>query len=321
MTGGLALVADFRNGLFGPVGTTGAATNRHAQFGAASLDMLPGGAPAPQGWTSISDDDRAARYMAWMGLGGTPINIPLALLQIVAVTRVLDQTRALASSELSANMLSQAKALCRGQLGPSYADWQNGALFDTRPGHGYLDAGRLNRQLIFANGDAELWLKLCTLANPSPVHILTPDPNGGPQLRVGATQNSQFLFDIDNQAPGALLPSSAYPPNTPVGNHSAGVDPSLVATNEWPWCVNDAGASAAQESSYANNGLPICPPAVKAAAGACSTHQPGATCFGTEEANHWAVRGAVNAGFAVFLYVESIESSQPKPDYNQCDQL
>ncbi len=160
MTGGLAEVADFRDGLFGPVGAAETSSNRHAVFG--SL-------PASAAWTSVTDDDRAARYMAWMALGGTPVQIPIQILEIVAVTHVLDQQRVLQASSLSANMLSQAKALCLSLLGPGYRDSLYSPSFDPRAGHGYLDAptSHLNDTLIFENGDAELWLRLCSLANPA----------------------------------------------------------------------------------------------------------------------------------------------------------
>jgi hypothetical protein len=49
---------------------------------------------------------------------------------------------------------------------------------------------------------------------------------------------------------------------------------------------------------------------------------PGATCFGNDAANKWAVRGAINAGMSVFLYVQSLEKeSGPAPDYDQCELL
>ena len=58
-----------------------------------------------------------------------------------------------------------------------------------------------------------------------------------------------------------------------------------------------------------------------AAAQACSTLQSGAQCFSDDGANRWAVRGAINAGMAVYLYVKSLENGTPSPDYNQCNLL
>ncbi len=43
--------------------------------------------------------------------------------------------------------------------------------------------------------------------------------------------------------------------------------------------------------------------------------------FTADDAEQWVVRGAINAGLAVFLYVKSLEKMNPPPDYNQCAQL
>ena len=41
------------------------------------------------------------------------------------------------------------------------------------------------------------------------------------------------------------------------------------------------------------------------------------------DADKWATRGAVNAGLAVFLYLDQLERGNvhPKPLYNHCEQL
>jgi mono/diheme cytochrome c family protein len=330
MTGGHALVADFRDGLFGPLGSTEEGSNRHLIFGQLPSDASPK-------WTGVADDDRAARYMAWMGLGGTAVNIPLAVLQIVAITKVLDQERTLAATSLSANMLSQAKALCLGLLGPTGGHAANATL-DVRQGQGYLNAKetQLNPSLIPSNGDAELWLQLCTAANPSPVHVLAPEPGDGLELKVPAIQNSEFNFGI---AAGTLLAAGSYPAGAAVGNERAGTDPSLCTDptncatacttagqtgcqprNVWPWCVDDTNASPPQVAWIQANAFPICPDAVKATSHACSGASPPASCLVDVDANRWAVRGAINAGMSVFLYVQSIEDSAPPADFNQCPQ-
>jgi mono/diheme cytochrome c family protein len=310
MTGGLAAVADFRDGLFGPTSNPG--SNIQSVFGTLPNDAGPA-------WTTTSADDHAARYMSWMALGGTSVNIPVAILELVAATKVLDQHRFISASQLSANMLSQAKALCLGLLGPSYnAQSPNLVPGD---GHGYLDPnGHLNQALITLNGDAELWMKLCSTANPHPVHVVYPGV--GSELQVRTIQDDQYELAIDNNgvdytAAGAILPASQYPPGAPIGNDRGGVDATLQSTNEWPWCVDDRGAQVA-------SGLPVCPDSVKAASDACKseTNSPAVgNCFGNNAANAWAVRGAINAGMSIFLYVQSIEGSAPPPDYDQCEQL
>lgn len=318
MTGGNALVADFRDGLFGPVGAPEDMSNRHAVFGSEAGSELP--SDAPSSWTQLTDDDRAARYMAWMGLGGTSVNIPLAVLQIVAITKVLDQERTLSPNSLSANMLSQAKALCLSLMGPSYVDSIRGAYFDPTPGHGYLDAKLtgLNDTLIPSNGDAELWLALCSMVNPPPVHILSFASLASTTLAVQPMQNSEDQTQI---IAGALAAAADFPAGAPVGNQSGGVDPTLEPTNEWPWCVDSTQATSTQAQFLAANGIPTCPPSVVATSQACARGTAGTTCFGLDQANQWAVRGAINAGMGVFQYVESIENTGPAPDYDQCNLL
>jgi mono/diheme cytochrome c family protein len=325
MTGGNALVANFRAGLFGPPGATDANNNRSQIFSAAVVESLTNDAGAPPGpdWLGMDEngtgqvgvDDRAARYMAWMGLGGTSVNIPVAVLDIVAITKVLNELRTLDVSQLSANMLSQAKALCLSMMGPGNAQAAV-AYFDPTPGHGYLDAklSYLNTTLIPSNGDAELWLQVCTTANPPPVHILRFGVEGT-TLHVSPMQDSTNTFKIP---PDSMLPASVYPAGAAVGNERGAVDPSLVSTNEWPWCVDDTGAKSDQEAYLSSNNLPICPSQVKAASAACVLSTTGVGCFENDQANQWAVRGAINAGFSVFTYVRSIENTGPPPDFNQC---
>jgi hypothetical protein len=55
--------------------------------------------------------------------------------------------------------------------------------------------------------------------------------------------------------------------------------------------------------------LPLCP-------GAADTPTNYVT---SDQADSWAVRGAINAGLSVFEYVKGLETaSVPPPDYNQC---
>jgi len=330
MTGGLAQVADFRSGLFGPPG---------AAVGQRNMDMVYGTLPPGNwpDWVDTSVDDRVARYMAWMGLGGTTVNIPVALLQIVAVTKVLDQNRVISSNGLSANMLSQAKALCIDLLGPSSSESTvyGGSTFIPGVGNGYLDKPTpKSSPLIRQNYDAELWMRLCSLANPSPVHVLTPGASGAHSLEIQYVVNQDGSLAIDGPgglAWGSLLPASTYPAGSPIGNAGGGADASFVACtadnidscNTWPWCVDDTTATADQETWIQANQIPVCPPQVKDASLACIHQQTPSvgTCFGNDAGNRWAVRGAVNAGMSVFLYVRSIENSTPPPDYDECEQL
>jgi mono/diheme cytochrome c family protein len=267
MTGGLAEVADFRDGLFGPVGTADG-----------NIDRVFGGAGLPEGaWTApgITPDDRASRYMAWMALGGTKVRIPDGILEIVSLTKVLDKPRlaAPAGQHISANMLSTVKALCTSLLGCSDPREVCSPFNPANP-------VQYSASLIHTNGDAELWLKLCSLNNPPPIHVL--DRQGFPGVdRPFDPSSGEFLFSPNN-----LYEPSSY--KGPVGGDRA----------TWPWCE--------YPSNTPVSGVPYC---------------QGGTDFTAADAENWAVRGAINAGLAVFLYVKSLETMNPPPDYNQCEQL
>jgi mono/diheme cytochrome c family protein len=354
MTGGVAQVANFKDGMFGPASAPGSHIDNI--FGKSAMDAIFAGVAqddpdASAGdislwktqWSgpNITADDRAARYMPWMGLGGTSVQIPTQLLEIVAVTKVLGTPRVVPLQSLSANMLSQAKALCMNLVGPNYnVDYS----FNYNSG-GYLASPGLTGNFILANGDAELWMRLCELGNPSPVHILRPPPGSSassPATLVQATpiQDQNYVLNI---SPGAALNAASLveastwlsvAPSSPVGNERGGLDPSLVvptatnvlpgatpAGNLWPWCIDpgDAGPSALSPDLQKF----VCPQAVLAVAHNCELATPiqpaVGTCFATDQANQWAVHGAVNAGMAVFLYVQSIvKAGHRAADYNEC---
>ena len=328
MTGGNALVADFRDGLFGPVGAAPDASNRAAQYGLSTLEAADAGPTTLTSWSQAPDgtpltyDDRAARYMAWMGLGGTSVNIPVEILDIVAITKVLDQQRVLSSAALSANMLSQAKALCLGSLGP--VTGAANTLFSPGAGHGVLDIKTFTTPLIRENYDAELWLRLCAIANPTPIHVLNV---AGEQLVARVVDDTAHTFQGTGMIDNALYPQTGQP----IGNDRGTVDPTLInctaenidTCNKWPWCVDDTEdygnnmpLTQAQNEWIDANQYPRCPSGL----GACGISQ-NANCLSAADGNRWAVRGAINAGMSVFLYVRSIENSTPPPDYNQCELL
>ena len=199
---------------------------------------------------------------------------------------------------------------------PAYSGFLIG-YFDPTPGHGYLDAKLtfLNHSLIPSNGDAQMWLHLCSLANPSPVHVLTPKL-GNSGLDVQRIQDDSGKLSIQL---GSMVVAGIYPPGTPVGNEQGGVDPDLRAGNEWPWCVDTTDPLATPAWLASHAGLPACPSSVLSQVAACRLQSP--SCFGNDGANAWAIRGAVNAGLSVFLYVQSLENAGPSPDYDQCSLL
>jgi len=253
-------------------------------------------------------------------LGGTTVHIPIEVLKIVAITKVLDQHRFLVANALSANMLSEAKSLCLSLLGPGVGD--DHPALDPTPGHGYLDAKltNLNHVLIPSNGDFEMWLQLCSLGNPPPVHLLGPSSQSSAALGVNTIEATDASLSI---TPSDFLLSALYPSGAPVGNHRGErVDTGLDASNLWPWCVDPNAPNVTSDWLAAHSQRPQCPASIVPVKLACESGRgsPG-TCFDNNAANTWAVRGAINAGLAVYLYLEWLETHGPDPDYDQCSLL
>jgi hypothetical protein len=351
ITGGNAHVADFRDGLFGPLAAP--ETNIDNQFGSVTVPaagppaagLADGGAPdasplpgGPAQWTGISADSVAARYMAWMALGGTSVTIPLEILELVATTPVLGQSRTLPPAVTSANMLSTAKTLCAGFLGVD-AEGAHGGISNAAFGGVFLapEADNpvhlpFNLQLITTNYDAELWLKLCAQNNPPPVHIL----QFGISKAAGGVPTGPFIRqfpDTGSEYGHAGASAQGYPPNTPIGNDRGtpettaasacgpGTSVSCVdPANLWPWCVDVSDGSAAAVLS-----TPEVLRTVAQSEGVdvfCPDGFVQGKTLDAEGGNAWAVRGAINAGLSVFLYLQWLEA-QPAapPDYNQCELL
>jgi mono/diheme cytochrome c family protein len=303
MTGGNARVADFRDGFMGPVGSTLTTSDRDLIFGDAAL---PKGASSD--WVHSTTDDRAARYMSWMALGGTKAIIPTEILQIVSLTQVLGERRPyLNAGALSANMLSTAKALCQTFFGALPGDPSQQAEFDLTTGvYGFVD--RIPA-LINRNGDAQTWFQICARNHTSPVHVIAGRVDSNKVSLYVPRANDGMAFATDSST---LIDPASYPAGKPVGNAAGGTDSSgLTPDNLWPWCINpqlDAQFADPVEAYAKANNLPLCP--------------SGVSFWGTKDAERWAVRGAINAGISVFLYVHDLEAKgEPDPDYNQCELL
>jgi hypothetical protein len=243
-------------------------------------------------------------------LGGTTATIPKLVLNLVGRTPVAGTTRTeplINSSDVSANMLQAAKAACFAlyySVGFATPDVKAanrfGIAYDFYP-------------LIQTNGDEELWEQLCSINNPPFVRGLTVGSGGG---------NVTFSF-------GTLYESTAYPANTPVGKQGGQVamsSPSGGVTddNHAPWCIVPPNPTNPKQMAdvatflAANtiNGqpLPLCPAAlVPTEVG----HDPNVTI--TDRLNTFALRGAINAGFAVFEYLDQVSKGQANTElFDEC---
>jgi mono/diheme cytochrome c family protein len=302
MTGGDARVANLRDGLFG--GSAGPGSNRQRVFGEQS---------AAEG---LSVDDWGARYMAWMALGGTQQTIPSSILAIVSNTQVLGVARTGARPPPDANMLATAQNLCKQALPiDTSADPTNVAasdfVFDPKLGYA-------KTSLIHDNGDAELWTKLCAIDNPRPLRVLTAYWGSSP-----GTFHVRPNWDFYSPA--------NYPANAPVGDARGHVVAGIADDNPVPWCLrvprNPQAAAVANAwvddpAHYSSDGapLPFCPKEVVPP----SPDYPGADGhLSINELQRWGTRGAINAGFAVFVYLDQLMRGnvKPKPAYDHCELL
>ena len=173
--------------------------------------------------------------------------------------------------------------------------------------------------LVDANGDAELWLRLCNLNNRPLVRVLVPQGS----WKASTTVTSLTI------TPYSLYWGDSYGAN-PVMDHHGNVATGIDATNLLPLCV--AKPSDATQKGYADaalaaqkvngNQIPYCPDGIVQSANQLQwVVSPQGTDF--VDGRKWAARGAINAALAVFSYLDDIERnpSHRKPLYNQCNLL
>ena len=298
LSGGRVTVANFRVGLFGPLASPGDARKRifSSALSATSPDTV---------------DDWSARYMAWMALGGTRASIPDAVLSVVGDTPVLGEpVRRLGAA--TPNMLEVGKVVCSALL-PS-AD----RVFTNRSEYTKM------------NGDWDIWRRVCGFRNLAPIRkIAVPARQVN---EVDALKNPQVT--LYRREP-ALYPSDtrfydAYDGVTKGGMGPDVIDPQCIVPDlrkdddpkfeehlqEWNAAYQAASSSAKLR--------PRCPPGLdETVLGPDLLPAPGKPLFTPEEQQKWALRGAINAGFSVFAYLDKAtrEKTVRLPDYDQCERL
>jgi mono/diheme cytochrome c family protein len=315
LTGGDARVADFRDGLFGPVATPG--TNRARVFGPAAT-TLGGG---------LTADDLSARYLAWMALGGTSKHIPPDILTVVSQTPVLGTVRANLVPQGTPDMLRLGLQLC-AQIATSDPNIQSLPVSDL-VALGRFQWGK-DTGLIDVNGDAELWLRLCSMGNRPIVRVPAVNTANANGRWVSSTQIGDVSINGFN-----LYWGDAYGAN-PVMDRSGVIHTGIGPDVDFPICIpkpTTAGELAiAQAILQANkihagdgagNVIPFCPDGLVTPANKLVTVNTGGGITDFQDGRAWAARGAINAALAVFLYLDEIERdpTKRKPLYNQCDLL
>lgn len=315
MTGGSARVANLRDGLFGPLDAPG--LNRERVYGPDAA-KLGGG---------LTADDLAARYLAWMALGGTKKHLPQDILTEVSLAPVVGLVRQHTALQGSPDMLKLGLTLCQQIAGVVPG---GGVTYDLRD---LVSLGRMgwskNTGLVDSNGDAELWVKLCSLNNRPIVRV----PNVASWKTVQGGGNL-YIYPDDlywGQGPNGEDWYDASGP-APILNDRGNVDPRLLPTNAVPICIQeptdpseDAAAKALLNSpalKVNGNVIPFCPPGFVTPAHALAYEgEVGNRDY--VDGRKWAARGAINAALAVFLYLDQIEHdpSKRQPLYTQCNLL
>ena len=311
MTGGNARVANFRNGLFGPANAAG--TNRPRVYGPF----------APPG---VSADDMGARYMAWMALGGTAQTIPPAILSIVSNTDVLGERRRWSLPPSSANMLDTAKTLCSAVLGVAEAEMK---LDVQRLGTSPSPVGKLG--FVTTNGDVDLWPKLCSINNPPPVRAV-----------YAVISDTGTISAWKARIASDFYPAEKYPSDAPVVDHQGRLVTGVTPENLVPWCIrqrkSDKDKTALDKALDANrlpdgSKMPYCPASLVAPSDNVPEDENHLLQLNDEldMSNYWATRGAINAGLAVFRFLQAATGDKPvvidgkpytpKPRYDRCDLL
>jgi hypothetical protein len=264
----------------------------------------------------------AARYMAWMALGGTEKHLPQDVLAQVSLAPVLGQVRAHIATQGTPDMLKLGLDLC-GQIATS-----TGAL-NSMPLAEFAASGRYPWSkysgLVDRNGDAEMWLKLCTLNNRPIVRVPTlPEGSWKAGTTVASLKVSGFKLYWGTGPAG----ESWYGANAVMDQHG-NVATGITADNLFPLCIEKP--TAAGERTIADqaiaaspvNGhvIPYCPDGFVTDAHMLAWESGNPPNF--MDGRKWAARGAINAALAVFVYLDQIERdpSKRKPLFNQCNLL
>jgi mono/diheme cytochrome c family protein len=301
MTGGQTRVANLRDGILGPVSDPG--SNRQRIFGIENN-------------LGLTADDFATRYMLWMGLGGTQRVIPRAALAVVGSTSVLGERRTGVAgfTATSANMLTAASFLCT-QVLPA------GALaFDPSTGRTDHTNKSLRSALITKNGDVDMWERLCSFNKPPPVRMVFAKVDNGHIARFEVHHPTNALT---MQVDYALFERESYPADQPVGDPTGAVTTGIQADNSDPWCIHrpeipgDEALIEAYWTGPTNDGglartspVPFCP-------------ESQLQRLDDAAVNRWSMRGAMNAGLSVFLYLDALahgDKQRPVP-YDHCEDI
>jgi len=307
LTGAQTRVANFIDGLFGPADAPGA-------FAREEFLINQGG----------SVQDWQARYVLFMGLGGTQADIPRAVLDLVATSPFYGQA-ATAPGGQDPNMLDSAYQRCRQILvNPWLMTELN--LAGSKP----LRIELMGSDFVGGTAHYELWESLCRYGNEPFVRVFDGNQQQGPV----ATDTSGVYRAEDADG------NSVYPPDHPVGNQYGEIETGINGGNTFPWCIEvtddykrEALIQAFAKWSVSEEQVPFCPASLLAEALGERLHKFAFTGggdvvdyqapFGNAEfTERWLLHGAMNAGIAAFYYLNELIPGriQPTQPFDSCQE-
>ncbi len=302
LTGGQTRVANFVQGLFGPAGAPGAFARDEFAIGYGAT---------PSEWQ--------ARYLLFMGLGGTRAQIPTAVLNLVSSSGFYGHG-VVAPGGDNPNMLGSAQRMCYAVLAGNER-----TLPATRGSLDPLPAPEVTntQDSRFAKGTAhyELWESLCTFQNEPVVRVFTKLGASSPYTAFAHRNVYRTRDDAGNWI---------YPVAALVGNQRGEVEAGIQPSNLSPWCLQDTEENASQywtEKLQMPGSPPTCPDALFSTAlgnqiyslkfaGTQGVGDPEAPFGNAEFSDRWMRKGAITAGLAAFHHMRGfiqgdVQPSQP----------
>jgi mono/diheme cytochrome c family protein len=300
LTGGQTRVANFVNGLFGPPTAPGAYA--HDEF------LIGDGTP-PEDWQ--------ARYLLFMGLGGTGASLPLSILSLVATSPFYGVGVDIPGAT-TPNMLGSAQEVCFDAL-ESARSLERGVPTISATEHTWVPN----------TGHYEFWESLCSYGNDPVVHVFDPSVPPNPIYNFGQTYRAK-------DDTGEWI----YPSNAPVGNQRGEIQAGIDASNSMPWCVRASTPDQQQAALTWAAGLglsptaaPFCPEALFATAFKQEVYRlaldpeqrtaDAAVALGNQDfTRHWLRHGAMNAGLSAFYFMRGFTNGSVTPNkpFDSCGQ-
>ncbi|HEY8944238.1 MAG TPA: hypothetical protein VIM73_08245, partial [Polyangiaceae bacterium] len=292
LSGGKTRVANFVDGLLGPRSAPGAFAR-----GEFLIDL------------GATPDDWQARYVLFMGLGGTASEIPQVVLNLVATSPFYGAAVKAPGGD-NPNMLGSAEKLCAAVL------TQPRELPGRNPPAPWLTFSQ-----FFAKRTAhyELWESLCTHQNEPVVHVFAVRSD----LR-GLTSSWDNVYRARDANGAWIFPASAR-----VGNQRGEFERGITADNTFPWCIRvdttqqiEALQQWAGRAGVTESELPFCPTEIFAEAFGHRIHKLALSDggvlqnqeFGNQDFSiRWFRHGAINAGLVALEYLRALAGGKVEP--------